>query len=687
LRKQTIRTILEFVYIFIFVAITAYRDSFWPQRVIDSGLLYSGLIDYKPNSYMHKVLTDSLTILHPFSGFLLGLGIGILKVSFIVQFINLFVLTSSTYYILKALKFNWIYALSLVTVLTFSLPEITQIFIRNYNTSINSVHTYSQFGLSLSIAALCLIVTQKYFLLGIFFPIFFAIHVGWATFMFSLICMALFAIKLFRNNFKYTHFIYGFILSLLVLFPLIIFNLFRYRSSFIGAEFEDLKNNYRIYIDNWDFHRSFDFAYSVINPNVFLLLLILIFVLKFKKVSFEARILLILTGGGIVLSTSLYLLNDKILLNSYVTLSALMPSRFFNFQAYLFLIIISLMIKVVYGEYGKFSLIQKYNLGSKKLLSLLSLILTFVYFQTPSIGTKTDFVFTPVSFFESTNFSSVCEDFNVSKDENLILTYGYVSRLVPLFCKQPILIDTTQIDFAPYIPETIPYLAKVMEEVYGIPFDNRQKLEKLYRSDLNPWFDGIPSGTIEPVYQQPLWSLRTKERWEFLACQYGFTKIVTYPDLKLRIVNATQINNFNIYTLNSKNCISDSALNFIDTYSSTLVEFTDMREPYIWLYDYPTTLNIRSFSTKNEKVMLSFNFGKNPCNLKQKLDIDFNDKSEDIIVGSKNTTIKIPVSLKSNDYTEVVLTTSDLSQVCKVGEDNRKLVAKIDSIDFQEFIN
>jgi hypothetical protein len=63
----------------------------------------------------------------------------------------------------------------------------------------------------------------------------------------------------------------------------------------------------------------------------------------------------------------------------------------------------------------------------------------------------------------------------VSNGENLILTNGYISRLVPLFCRQPILIDTTQIDFLPYIPETIPYLAKIMEEVYGIPFEGRQK--------------------------------------------------------------------------------------------------------------------------------------------------------------------------------------------------------------------
>jgi len=82
------------------VTLSAYRDSFWPQRVIDGGLLYSGLIDYQTDSYMFKVLTESLTILHPFSGFLLGLGISILKVSFTIQFIHLLILASSTFYIL-----------------------------------------------------------------------------------------------------------------------------------------------------------------------------------------------------------------------------------------------------------------------------------------------------------------------------------------------------------------------------------------------------------------------------------------------------------------------------------------------------------------------------------------------------------------------------------------------------------
>jgi hypothetical protein len=685
LTKRTIRPILEIIFILTLVTLSAYRDSFWPQRVIDGGLLYSGLIDYQTDSYMFKVLTESLTILHPFSGFLLGLGISILKVSFTIQFIHLLILASSTFYILKALNFNGIYALSLVTVLTFSLPDITQIFIRNYGTLINSVHTYGQFGLSLSIAAVCLIINKKYFSLGLFFPIFFATHVGWAAFMFSILCIALVMITSARINFKFKHFIYGFTLSSILLVPLIIFNLFRYKSSFINTPFQDLKNQYRVYIDNWDYHRSFDFAYSVLTPNLFLFTLILIFVFKFKKISLEAKTLLIIALLGIAISTSLYILNDKILSNSNVSLSALMPSRFFNFQAYLSLIIISLMVKVIYSDYRKYFRIRHNYIGSLNLISFLSIFLTFVYFQIPSIGTRTDFDFRPVSFFESTNFSKVCDNLKVSNGENLILTNGSISRLVPLFCRQPILIDTTQIDFLPYIPETIPYLAKIMEEVYGIPFEGSQKLEKLYRSDLNPWFDGIPSGTIEPVYQQPLWSLRTKERWDFLACQYDFNKIVTYSDLKLKIANSVQVDDFNIYSVNPENCLSDSSLNFIDTYSSTVVEFTDKREPFIWLYDYPTTLNIRSFSKKIETVNLTFKFGKNPCNLNQNLNLDFNGKKQEIVVGSKNTSIQIPVSLKSNNYTEVVLTTFNSSQVCKVGEDKRNLVTKIESIDFQEF--
>jgi hypothetical protein len=119
-----------------------------------------------------------------------------------------------------------------------------------------------------------------------------------------------------------------------------------------------------------------------------------------------------------------------------------------------------------------------------KIITSVIILSTFsFYLFNPSLGTNTNFNLRPLSFYERTNFSEVCANLKEEEDKNVILTYGNISRFIPLFCREPITIDTTQIDFVPYLPETIPYLAKIMGEIYGIPFSNGDKLQKHRFSD------------------------------------------------------------------------------------------------------------------------------------------------------------------------------------------------------------
>jgi hypothetical protein len=674
-----------FIYLFTLVALTAYRDSFFPQRVIDGGLLYSGQITYQSNSFMYKVLTDSFTLLHPIAGMLLILGIGILKVSFIFQFTHLLVLALSTFYLLKTLKFNAFYSMTLVSILIFSIPKITQILTRNYDTLINTVHSYGQYGLTFSILVTCLLLRKKYLTLGITFPIFISIHIGWAAFMFVIIFSTVLSYKMERRFFSYKRFSIGFMISSVFLIPIIYYFIKTFRSSFYTPRLKDYSQLYKLYIENWDYHRSFNFDFSVLLSNMSLLLLVLIFLGLKSKIYSPAKLFLTLVSYGIVLSSSLYILNDKILDNTYIPLSSIMPSRFFNFQAYLSLIVISVILQFFYNSYVK-NLKSNITYRNSKSFTLVFILSTFIFYLfNPSLGTNTNFNLRPLSFYERTNFSEVCANLKENEAKNVILTYGNISRFIPLFCREPILIDTTQIDFVPYLPETIPYLARIMGEIYGIPFSNKDKLQNLYRNDFNPWFDPKgPSGMIEPIYQETLWSLRSENRWQYLSCQYGFNKIVTNYDLKLLIDDSVQIDNFNIYSINPTNCSSLSNTKYIDIFSSTIVEFSEIRNPFIWLNKVPTTINLQSFSNKTEQIFISLNLSPNPCKLSQKLTISVNGKNQFLEVGSRNSSIKMPVSLDPNNYTEFVLTTLDINYDCKVGEDERNLVAKIDSINFTE---
>ena len=673
----------ELIYLFTLTALTASRDSFFPQRVIDGGLLYSGQIAYQHNSFMYKVLTDSFTLLHPVAGVLLNLGIGILKVSFIFQFTHLLILALSTFYLLKTLKFNAFYAMTLVSILIFSIPKITQLLTRNYDTLINTVHSYGQYGLTFSILVTCLVLRRRYLTLGITLPIFLSIHIGWAAFMFIVILSTVLSYKKERRIFDYKRFVIGFLISSVFLVPIIYYYIKTFRSDFYTPRLKDYSQLYKFYIENWDYHRSFNFDFGVLLSNLSLLLLVLIILVLKNNFNSTSKLFLILVSYGIALSSSLYIVNDKILDNSYITLSSIMPSRFFNFQAYLSLIIISIILQFVFNVVFKnFNSNIKY--GILKSFTVVVILLAFIlYLLNPSLGTNTKFNLKPVSFYEHTNFSRVCDNLKENEVKNIILTYGNISRFVPLFCREPIVIDTTQIDFVPYLPETIPYLARVMGEIYGIPFSNIDKLQYLYRNDFNPWFDPKgPSGTIEPIYQETLWSLRSFSRWQYLSCQYGFNKIVTNQDLDLLINDSMQIDNFNIYRINPTNCSSISNAKYVDIFSSTIVEFSKLRSPFIWLNKVPTTINLQSFSNKTEEIYISLNFSPNPCKLSRKLMISVNGNNQYLEVGSRKTSIQISASLEPNNYTELILTTLDINQDCKVGDDDRNLVAKVDSIKY-----
>jgi hypothetical protein len=555
LNKRSYQTLFELVLLLVIILLISRRDSFAPQRVIDSGLLYSGLIDYKTDTFMYKVLTESITILNPLAGLLLFLGIEILQVSFIFQFINLSLMAFSTFFILKNLHFNSFVSLVIPSIFIYSLPDITQVFVRNYSTQINSVHTYGQFGLSLSIVVIALFLNKKFIYLGIIIPVFYLVHIGWASFITLIILFVILSIKGRIPIFNYSAFLKGFIASTIFFIPIIVFITNTYKSDFVSNPSYDLAKDYKEYITNWDFHRSFTFDIKTVLINFSFLLLIIIIQVVYKNFDHNELIFLKILSFSIFLSTSFYILNDYVLGNRIIIFSALMPSRFFNLQAYFSIIVVLVFLKIPYLK-----ILQRLNFFSIKVSNSMRLIINFFIFVTlvtiylinPGWGIKTDsFNFRPVSFYERMDFSNVCAKLD-DLNSGVVLTYGEISKFVPLNCLKPILIDTTQIDSAPYVPETISYLSAVISEIYGVPFESRKEFNTFYRSDMNSTFR--PSGTIESFYPKSMWPLRSEERWKFLGCKFGFQTIVTDSHIHLNIDSFTKLEDFNIYTLNPNDC-------------------------------------------------------------------------------------------------------------------------------------
>lgn len=660
--------LIRFLPIFIFSVIISFRDAGAPQRSIDGGLFVSGEINYSTNLIMSESFNNSFTLLHYLTAFFIKINLDLFSISFIIQFINIFVLSIAIYllnlYVNNHLLLNY---LSIFTILN-SLPIFLKDLTLNYPLLINSVHSYGQYGISFSLLIISLYLWKKINTLAFVFPFFVSIHSGWALST-LFILLIFFLINKSKLEIKFQ--------TLKILFFSIFMQIPFWLHAFVINNQKISINNslsinelYLIYVKNWDFHRSFGWDNQNIMIHLIILILLFFLYLILNKSNLKLKNIVFITGINSLLGIFLTFLDLKIFNKSFILLNTFMPGKIINLSLILYVIIIFSFVNFILITIGNFNLSKsKLNLSIFHALYFLVIFSGF-YFNFEKFDYLRIWPF-PSKYNYSTE-KDLCDILNSS--DSLILTIGNASRIIPLNCRSPILLDTTQIDFIPYSKNSLPTLKDIIEDVYGLHFNFRKNISKFVA------IDSIPSGGIDQILVEPIWENRNAETWQVLACEYKFKYIVVPKDINLKL-NLIKIGDFfQIYETN-QNCNSESN-KFVGNYSIGLPrEFLEDGSDFYWIPDLGTDFYIKNLNKSKNKLQIKFELLPNPCKNSYELKI-FNQNAKYLLdVGSDKLLVNLEFTTTSKDFTPISFQVQSEIKPCKIEGEVRNLVTLIRNIE------
>jgi hypothetical protein len=374
----------------------SWYDSNIVQRSIDGGLIVAKQIKYPSNSIILETTDSLFTSLHQVSGLLLYLTDSIYISSFIVQYSSLLILCFGILFIGKSIDLD-LFSISLLVVLftaaiPFELKNLTNV----YPLIFRSEATYGIYGLSLAIFTISFFMKRNFLALGFILPLFVITQAAWALWTVLILTLTSLLLRDFRSRESIKKIARGALFSFPILVVSVIyFILNRSKSTLESNSQFSVQDLWLIYISYWDYHRSLDFDYLSVYLNLFIFFA-LVFILRFgKNISRNTINLTIITMLSLIISTSLYLLNDNILGNKFILLSSLMPGRFNNLHPVLLIFILMSLLRISLKNRSKFYYI------------LVTILFAFMYFY-PNLTPKINFQSTLNPKQINSNFKAVC---------------------------------------------------------------------------------------------------------------------------------------------------------------------------------------------------------------------------------------------------------------------------------------
>jgi hypothetical protein len=158
----------------------AYLDSSSPQRSIEAALVYAGDIKYAQNDLTYWSYSEIFSSINFVTFLTYKLVNSIFMTSFIIQSLQLLILTISIYYLMKYFLVNNVLTLTTIFLITTAIPRLIHDFTSVYGLILRTEHTWGQTGLIFTLFILTMLTYKKYgwalFLLGIQY----GIHPAWA---------------------------------------------------------------------------------------------------------------------------------------------------------------------------------------------------------------------------------------------------------------------------------------------------------------------------------------------------------------------------------------------------------------------------------------------------------------------------------------------------------------------------
>lgn len=664
--KKNLFKILELIPIFVFVFLISYRDSRLPQRVIDGGLFISNQIKYESNSLMYESFSNSFTILHYFAAFLLELNLDLLLISYIFQLINLLIFSYAIYLINKFYNINIFLNYLCIFICLNAVPYLIKNLTFVYPLIVNSEHTYGQFGISISLFLIALVLHNKLKIFLVMIPLFLSTHLGWSlTTIFALFCYIL----LQKNKFSFKkNYLKSFLISVLFVLPFWFhYSLLKFKINSINGT-ANIANLYDLYVNNWDYHRSFNFDFNKFRLHLiilFVLLLILFLNFIFKIMKSDILIITILNS---TIALILTYLDFEVFDKKFIALNSFMPGKIINLSLILYILIIFIFISSILDKTYKTNIFKLKNkfifLSFSSFLLVTIFLLNIDKFNYKSLNLKN------LNSYNTSQNKLTCN--YLKKISTNILTVGNASRIIPLNCRKKILIDTTQIDFVPYSTESLPKLKQIMEEVYGIIFASRIDTSNMV---MQP---SIPIGGIDEKLVQKIWETRSIRTWEYLSCKYNFQYIVLPNNFKIQLKPILSDETLNLYSL-TPNCSNVNEQFVGDLASSVPIEFSGDQFFY-WQTDNFSTFYLRNINDKISTFKILMTFLPNPCKNIYDIEIKYNNRIFILTVGNTTTNFELLINSNVGKYQELEISLKSNNKECVINNEVRTLVTQISDI-------
>lgn len=503
--------------ILVIVSIYYSFNRFTLQTAIDGGLVLSGLIDFPENIVNVKYFFFNIwSFLHHFIFVLLKFNFSVDAVSHLLIFTTTFFHMLGIY--LLSTGFGLQNFLALIISL-FSIIMRINFGSVDYPVLIFSEHTYGAFSLS-CFTLICGLVSNKNFKSAGFFSLLLIgchIVVGlWSFFL--VISSFLFSSILFnqKNKDRFKQFIYGSFFML----PALIISLLIFKYNMMESPSYKLED-FNIYLKEWDHHRNIveiHFKYII---KTSLLLLFIIFYLSYSKIN-KNQIFNIFVFFSCVGSLIIYLIYKFFYNYLPDFIIMVMPTRLFLLHTLIgFPVIFCILFNLCKNITPKVLIKLKFKsffYSSFCLLVIFLLVLNFKKIENKYLKIKNEYI-----SLKNNDTRVFWQTINKLKTDGYFVTGEFSSGPLLKYAKKPYLINAFYIDTISYAPSTSSEIRLIIEDVYGVSFENPPKkhlamlVDAWYKKNFeersyNEWLELSKKYNISGVIVPSGWNLNLNDK-------------------------------------------------------------------------------------------------------------------------------------------------------------------------------
>ena len=523
LRIENCLYILPIIVISIYY--TIYR--FEAQSAVDGGLIISDIVNYPDNfSNVLGAIHDSYTFLHQFTLFFLKLNFSVNLISAILMFIIIFFYTLSIYLICLGISKSKTFSLIISLISIISRLNFGDV---DYPVMYFSEHTYGTFSLAAFGMIVGFISNKNYKLLGLFSIILLASHIIVGLWSLFILLITLIFVSKFYKDYSFKIITKGALIGI----PFLIISLLFFYFDIYGPENYNI-TDFNLYLSKWDHHRNIETIHYNYILKTFILLAILTyfyFKIRPKENSIMYFFLLFSCLGSLLLYLAYKFFPS--IFPGFVVRG--MPSRLLLLHSVIgYPIMVSVIIYYVNFKTNFIKIIS-----SKINKFYLSIFLTLISIAIISknfdkIPTKLSIIQDNFSYITGKREKIFWDKIKNIKTEGYFVTGEHSSGPLLRYGLKPYLLNTLYFDHVPGVPYTATDTRFIIENVYGVSFENPPKQH--LASILDSWY-------------KELFEKRSKFDWIKLSNKFNISGIVVPSSWKLNIEKKITSKEFTVYFL------------------------------------------------------------------------------------------------------------------------------------------